>query len=194
MSPDAELLRLCAKYQKLEADYRRSCEPDDSDLSIPPGYNETLRAITRTRAWTLEGQQAKALAALAHHDPASEQDTPDLPLVWGLIRDVAGQSRKQDASGLASASPPVSLAQIAATEHAYNLHGLVPLLRDTTDLIQAAYERGKPIDPGDASDWVVRLDTLGNLLCEQSDTLNDRLREAKIDAPLSWGLLIRRPA
>ena len=88
-NPDAELIMLCVKYDRLEAEYRRLCDVDDDLRSVPPGYDETLQAITATPARTRLGQQLKARAVLAHFQP--DDDPVDLGMVWSLVRDIAGE-------------------------------------------------------------------------------------------------------
>jgi hypothetical protein len=93
------------------------------------------------------------------------------------------------------APPPAdaqTFARLTATELAFFVHGFIPLLRDVNELIYKAVEASEPIDPSEAAGWVLRLDTLTNMLTNTSDECADDLRKCGVDAPLAWGTTVQR--
>ncbi len=103
-SPDAELIRLCAEFHQLEADYRRllvaearaedSRSPDldavRTALEAGAGLHAaTMEAITELPARTREGLRAKARATMAFYTPDFPKDYPCERMVWSVMRDAA---------------------------------------------------------------------------------------------------------
>ena len=81
---------------------------------------------------------------------------------------------------------------LQASEHAFAVHGLVAFYRDVAEAIHKAGDAETPVCSGDLSVWVLKLDTLTNLLANSCDDLSDALRKSEINAPLAWGSFVGR--
>ena len=102
ISPDGELIALCARFDALERQIIRSHDEDGEDndaeafrRKLSERQHPLLREIVALRATTLEGSQARArslhlwdteIADQGRYEDANWNDA----LVWALIRDLTG--------------------------------------------------------------------------------------------------------
>lgn len=89
---DGELLRLCAEFHKLEAEWRRQMAADEEAVDPPDGYDDVIDAIADLPARTPEGLRSKAAAVIAYYQPDFPDDYPCERLTWSLVHDVAGSA------------------------------------------------------------------------------------------------------